>query len=58
MVFWLADYYNKGWNDNNLNIWSAISIYENLVGMFNDKNKIYISIQMTPTSFDHAILRK
>ena len=41
IVFQLTDYYNRDWNDSNLNILSAISTSDNLVGRFNDKNKLF-----------------
>ena len=37
----MADYYNRDWNDRNMNISLAISTSDTLVGRFNDKNKIF-----------------
>lgn len=37
----MADYYNRDWNGSNMNISSAISTSDNLVGRFNDKNKLF-----------------
>ena len=41
IVFYMADYYNRDWNDSNMNISSAISTSDNLMGRFNDKNKLF-----------------
>ena len=37
----MADYYNRDWNDSNMNISSVTSTSVNLVGRFNEINKLF-----------------